>query len=85
MLDPQVLLLDEPSAGLAPRMVEVVFAKVREINAAGTAVLMVEQNAREALKLAHRAYVLAMGQNRLEGPAQELLGSPEVARSYLGE
>ncbi|HXG42212.1 MAG TPA: ABC transporter ATP-binding protein [Dehalococcoidia bacterium] len=85
MLEPQVLLLDEPSAGLAPRMVELVFAKVREINATGTAVLMVEQNAREALKLAHRAYVLAMGQNRLEGAAQELLASPDVARVYLGE
>jgi ABC-type branched-subunit amino acid transport system ATPase component len=58
---------------------------VREINAAGVPVLMVEQNAREALKLAHRAYVLATGQNRLEGPADELLTSEEVARVYLGE
>lgn len=85
VLEPRLLLLDEPSAGLAPRMVELVFAKVREINAAGVPVLMVEQNAREALKLAHRAYVLAMGQNRLEGPADELLTSEEVARVYLGE
>jgi ABC-type branched-subunit amino acid transport system ATPase component len=85
MLDPQVLLLDEPSAGLAPRAVEALFAKVQEINGTGVAMLMVEQNARAALKLAHRAYVLAMGQNRLEGPAQELLASEEVARVYLGE
>lgn len=85
VLQPRLLLLDEPSAGLAPRLVELLFAKVKEINAAGTAVLMVEQNARQALKLAHRGYVLAMGQNRLEGPAQELLDSPEVARCYLGE
>jgi len=85
MVDPKVLLLDEPSAGLAPKMVELVFAKVREINAAGIPVVIVEQNAKEALKLSHRAYVLAMGRNRLEGPSHELLSNQEVARVYLGD
>ncbi len=85
MVDPVVLLLDEPSAGLSPKMVELVFAKVREINAGGTSILMVEQNAKEALKLSHRGYVLSMGYNRLEGRATELLDSEEVARVYLGD
>jgi ABC-type branched-subunit amino acid transport system ATPase component len=85
MLEPAVLLLDEPSASLSPRMVETVFASVVEINRRGTAVLMVEQNARQALAISHRGYVLANGQNRLQGPAGELLGSDEVRRLYLGE
>jgi ABC-type branched-subunit amino acid transport system ATPase component len=85
MLEPAVLLLDEPSASLSPRMVETVFASVVEINRRGTAVLMVEQNARQALAISHRGYVLANGQNRLEGPARELLGSDDVRRLYLGE
>lgn len=85
MLEPSVLLLDEPSASLSPRMVETVFASVIEINRRGAAVLMVEQNARQALAISHRGYVLANGENRLEGPAQELLGSDEVRRLYLGE
>ena len=85
MLEPAVLLLDEPSASLSPRMVETVFASVIEINRHGTAVLMVEQNARQALAISHRGYVLANGENRLEGFAQELLGSDDVRRLYLGE
>ncbi|MDI3339669.1 MAG: ABC transporter ATP-binding protein [Sphaerobacter sp.] len=85
MLDPQLLLLDEPSASLSPKMVEMVFEKVAEINAAGTAILMVEQNARHALTLSHRGYVLAAGENRLEGEARQLLDSDEVRRLYLGE
>lgn len=85
MVEPVVLLLDEPSAGLSPKMVELVFAKVREINAGGTSILMVEQNAKEALKLSHRGYVLSMGYNRLEGRTTELLDSEEVARVYLGD
>lgn len=84
MLDPQVLLLDEPSASLSPRMVEGLFQKIAEINRSGTAILLVEQNAREALSLSHRAYVLAMGENRLEGEASYLLDSEEVGRVYLG-
>jgi ABC-type branched-subunit amino acid transport system ATPase component len=85
MLEPTVLLLDEPSASLSPRMVETVFTSVIEINRRGTAVLMVEQNARQALAISHRGYVLANGENRLEGEARELLESDEVRRLYLGE
>lgn len=85
MLEPAVLLLDEPSASLAPVMVESVFSHVVEINRHGTAVLMVEQNARQALAISHRGYVLANGENRLEGPAAALLGSDDVRRLYLGE
>jgi ABC-type branched-subunit amino acid transport system ATPase component len=84
MLDPRLLLLDEPSAGLAPIMVERVFAKIREINAVGVAIVLVEQNARQALGLSHRGYVLAGGQNRLEGSGTALLGDAMVARLYLG-
>lgn len=84
MLDPKLLLLDEPSAGLAPGMVEMVFGKIREINDRGVAILIVEQNAREALKLSHHGYVLAMGKNALDGPGQELLHNEELARLYLG-
>ncbi len=85
MLDPIILLLDEPSASLSPKMVDLVFENIIEINARGTAILMVEQNARHALSLSHRAYVLATGENRLEGDARALLDSEEVRRLYLGE
>jgi ABC-type branched-subunit amino acid transport system ATPase component len=84
MLDPRLLLLDEPSAGLAPRMVEVIFERIREVNATGVAILMVEQNARESLKMAHRGYVMANGQNRFDGPGPALADDPEVGRLYLG-
>jgi len=84
MLDPKLLLLDEPSAGLSPAMVSVVFEKIREINGAGVAILIVEQNAKEALRLSDRAYVLAMGKNVLSGPGEELLENEEVGRLYLG-
>jgi neutral amino acid transport system ATP-binding protein len=84
MLDPSLLMLDEPSAGLSPIMVEAVFAKIAEINRAGVAVLLVEQSARDALALSHRGYVLAGGQNRLEGPGRALLEDAEVGRLYLG-
>ena len=84
MLDPKVLLLDEPSASLSPKMVDVIFERVGAINNAGTAVLLVEQNARQALSLCNRGYVLAMGQNRLEGEARGLLDNEEVGRLYLG-
>jgi ABC-type branched-subunit amino acid transport system ATPase component len=85
MLEPVILLLDEPSASLSPQMVETVFASVSETNCRGTAVLMVEQNARRALAISHRGYVLANGENRLEGSGLELLESDEVRRLYLGE
>lgn len=84
MLDPRVILLDEPSASLSPKMVATIFAKIAEINRAGTAMLIVEQNAREALSLSRRGYVLAMGLNRLEGEAKGLLDNEEVGRLYLG-
>jgi ABC-type branched-subunit amino acid transport system ATPase component len=85
MLEPRILLLDEPSASLSPKMVETVLANVVEINQRGTAVLMVEQRARQALAISDRGYVLANGRNRLEGPAVDLLASDEVRRLYLGE
>ncbi len=84
MLEPRILLLDEPSASLAPNMVELVFAKILDINRSGVSIIMVEQNARESLKLSHRGYVLAMGQNRLEGSGESLLKSEEVGKTYLG-
>jgi len=85
MLEPRVLLLDEPSASLAPNMVQLVFAKIQDINRSGVSIVMVEQNARQSLKLSHRGYVLAMGQNRLEGSGESLLESEEVGRLYLGD
>lgn len=84
MLDPSVLLLDEPSASLSPKLVGIIFDRIRAINENGTAILLVEQNAREALSLCHRGYVLAMGVNRLEGEAAGLLENAEVGRLYLG-
>jgi neutral amino acid transport system ATP-binding protein len=84
MPEPQVLLLDEPSAGLAPAFVEAIFAKIEEINQAGVTVVMVEQNARRALAMSNRGYVLDVGQNRFQGPGRELLEDPKVAELYLG-
>jgi ABC-type branched-subunit amino acid transport system ATPase component len=84
MAEPDMLLLDEPSAGLAPMAVDLIFEKVEEINAAGVAILMVEQNARRALAIAGRGYVLDAGRNRFEGPGPELLANPEVVDLYLG-
>ena len=84
MLDPVLLLLDEPSAGLSPAMVDIVFERVRSINTAGVAMLLVEQNAREALLMSGRGYVLVGGENRLEDTGQALLSNPEVGRLYLG-
>ena len=84
MLDPVLLLLDEPSAGLSPTMRSSVFDHIREINATGVTVLLVEQNAREALRMSNRGYVLSSGENRLEDAGSALLDNPEVARLYLG-
>jgi len=84
MLDPALLLLDEPSAGLAPFLVADIFDKIMEINAAGVAMIIVEQNARDALQMAHHAYVLAMGRNVMDDSGSALLANPEVARLYLG-
>lgn len=84
MLDPVLLLLDEPSAALAPALVDAVFDRIRVINQAGVAILMVEQNAVAALRLAHRGYVLAGGRNQREGSGAALLADEAVGRLYLG-
>jgi ABC-type branched-subunit amino acid transport system ATPase component len=84
MLQPRLLLLDEPTASLSPRMVGDILAKIRDINQKGVAILIVEQNAREALSLCHRGYVLVMGRNAMEDTGQNLLNSEEVGRLYLG-
>jgi branched-chain amino acid transport system ATP-binding protein len=85
MSRPKLLLLDEPSLGLAPQVVERIFSVLREVNASGVALLLVEQNAHKALQLAHRAYVLETGNIVMEGTGKELLAAPEVRRAYLGE
>jgi branched-chain amino acid transport system ATP-binding protein len=84
MLDPDLLMLDEPSAGLAPDLVDEMFEKVDEINASGTAVLMVEQNAKEALRRCDRGYVLVNGQNAHENSGRALLDDEEVRKQFLG-
>jgi branched-chain amino acid transport system ATP-binding protein len=85
MSRPKLLLLDEPSLGLAPQVVEKIFSVLREVNQGGVALLLVEQNAHKALQLAHRAYVLETGQIVMSGSGKELLASPEVRKAYLGE
>jgi branched-chain amino acid transport system ATP-binding protein len=80
----RLLLLDEPSMGLAPVLVREIFQTLREINSAGTTILLVEQNARQALKLAHRGYVLETGRLTVAGPADELMDNPSVKAAYLG-
>jgi ABC-type branched-subunit amino acid transport system ATPase component len=85
MSDPAVLLLDEPTAGLSPKVVDELFATIRRIADHGVSALIVEQNALKALAAADRAYVLANGQNRMEGQAQALAGDEAVRRLYLGE
>jgi ABC-type branched-subunit amino acid transport system ATPase component len=82
--DPQLLILDEPSAGLAPAVVEEVFSRVKAINANGVSILMVEQKARQCLALSDYGYVLDMGQNRIEGTGEQLLSNREVIDAYLG-
>src|SRR5439155_19458159 len=84
MSDPKVLLLDEPSLGLAPQLVDRIGELVQQINAQGTSVVLVEQNAAMALKVAHRAFVLEVGSVALKGPAQELAATNEVRMRYLG-
>ena len=82
--NPQLLMLDEPSLGLAPSVVADIFSSIQHINAAGTTVLMVEQNIQEAFQIAHRGYVLENGRVALEDSAKHLLANPEVQRAYLG-
>ena len=84
MSQPRLLMLDEPSAGLSPKFVLEIFAQIVKVNAAGVGILMVEQNARQALALASRGFVLAGGKNRFTGTGAELIADPDVARSFLG-
>jgi len=84
MSRPRLLLLDEPSAGLSPRYVMEIFEQVVKINASGVGILMVEQNARQALAFASKGFVLAAGRNRFSGTGRELPDDPEVAKSFLG-
>ena len=84
MPEPKVLLLDEPTAGLSPKLREVVFEKIMDINSTGTTILMVEQNAKKALSISHRGYVLEMGENRFEGEGSSLLEDENVLKLYLG-
>ena len=84
MLDPKVLLLDEPTASLAPILAKIVFEKILAINRSGVAIMLVEQNARETLKISHRGYVLAGGEKRFEDTGENLLRNEDVGRLYLG-
>ena len=82
---PQILLLDEPSAGLSPVVINEVFAKVKEINESGVAILLVEQNAKRALSFSDRGYVLDQGRNAYQGSGEDLLNDPRVIDLYLGK
>jgi len=84
MAQPRLLLLDEPSLGLAPILIQQVFATIQQINEQGTTILLVEQNALQALTIAHRGYVLQTGRVVLGGPAAELKENPTVKKAYLG-
>ncbi len=84
MTEPRLILLDEPSLGLAPKVLDLIFDKLAELKGAGMTMMIVEQNAAQALALSNRGYVLELGQNRLEGPGPALLADPEVTRLYLG-
>jgi ABC-type branched-subunit amino acid transport system ATPase component len=84
ILDPDLILLDEPTAGLAPKIIDQVFGKIEEINETGVTVLMIEQNVKTGLQYADRAYVLEDGQTRFSGPADNILDRPEVRDAYLG-
>jgi branched-chain amino acid transport system ATP-binding protein len=85
MGEPKLLMLDEPSLGLAPQIVARIFEIIRRINQKGIPILLVEQNARQALLIAHRGYVIVTGKNQLTGTGAELLASDEVRQAYLGE
>jgi len=84
MSQPRLLMLDEPSAGLSPRYVQEIFEQIKKVNSSGVGILMVEQNAKQALGFASKGFVLASGKNSFTGTGQELLDDPEVAKSFLG-
>jgi ABC-type branched-subunit amino acid transport system ATPase component len=85
MLDPQMLLLDEPSAGLAPMVVDMIFERIKTINQQGVTLLIIEQNARKALENSDRGYVMVDGKNRLDGPGPELLADEQIGELFLGK
>lgn len=85
MAKPSLLLLDEPSLGLAPKLVEVIIQTIVDLNREGTTILLVEQNARKALEISHRAYVLETGRITIQGPAGDLAEDSEIRRAYLGK
>jgi len=84
MIKPSVLMLDEPTAGVAPKVMDELFNHIIKVRETGVAILMVEQNARQALSIADRGYVLVTGENKFSGSGKELLNDPEVRRSFLG-
>ena len=84
MISPRLLMLDEPTAGLSPRVMDDIFGRIVAINQTGVGILMVEQNARRALQIAHKGYVLATGRNRFTDTGANLLANREVAESFLG-
>ncbi|WP_374372840.1 ABC transporter ATP-binding protein [Dongia sp.] len=84
MAEPKLLMLDEPTAGLSPLVMAQIFERIVAVNAAGIGILLVEQNARQALSIAHRGYVLATGRNRFTGSADALLANPDIGQSFLG-
>ena len=84
MNDPKILLMDEMSLGLAPIVISEIFEKIKELNKAGMSILLIEQNARQALRIADRAYVIENGSIALEGTGQELLNNDQVKEAYLG-
>ena len=84
MLRPRLLLMDEPSLGLAPLLVRDIFRNIQDINRKGVTILLVEQNARMALKISHRAYVIETGEIKLQGPSPEILANADVKKAYLG-
>ena len=85
MANPKILLLDEPSLGLAPLIVRDIFNIVEQLNKQGVTIVLVEQNAKQSLKIAHYAYVLEVGSVSMEGPAEELLKDDRVIEAYLGK
>ena len=85
MAKPKLLMLDEPSLGLSPILVETIFSIIREINSTGTPVLLVEQNAHKALEVANRGYVMDSGTVTMSGDAKQMLNDPKVRAAYLGE
>ena len=84
MIEPKLLMLDEPTAGLSPKVMDDIFERIVAINGTGVGILMVEQNARMALEIAHRGYVLATGCNRFTDTGANLLANREVAEAFLG-